>query len=142
MPKLKRLWITKGILKSINRKNKLYKRSLKLQVCSIIDSIRKIKNKLTSVIRYSKHKYYHELFSSVQGDIKKLRHVNSILGNKKKHHDLPNKMYLENIKLSSEQDIANQFNSYFVNIGKNLSKSISNPSHSKFQDYFSSQNLE
>ena len=51
-------------------------------------------------------------------------------------------MYLENMELSSKQDIANQFNSYFVNIGKRLSKSISNPSHSTFQDYFSCQNLE
>ena len=139
MPQLKRPWITKGILKSIRHKNKMYKISLKAPSSQNKLNYKNYKNKLTSIIRYSKYKHYNDIFSSVQGDIKKTwSHINSLLGNKKRNA-FPKNMYLDNMKLSSKEDIADQFNHYFVNIGKKLSKSISSPSHS-FQDYFSSQN--
>ena len=67
-------------------------------------------------------------------------HINDILG-RKKHNVMPNNMYIDNMKFSSKQDIVNQFNSYFTNVGKKLSKSISNPSHS-FKEFVSCQDTK
>ena len=134
----KRPWITKGLLKSITRKNKLYKASLKNPDMNHINAYKSYKNKLTNTIRLSKNKYYSDMFSSIQGDMKKTwRNINDILG-RKKCHVMPNDMYLENMKITSKQDIVNQFNSYFINVGNNLSKSISQSSFS-FKQFVSCQ---
>lgn len=139
--KCKKPWITKGILKSINRKNRLYKASLKNPDTKHKSAYKDYKNKLTNTIRYSKYRYYNELFASIKGDLKKTWcHINSILG-KKKHNTMPNNMYLDNLKFSSQHDIVNQFNSYFINVGQKLSKSVSSPSHS-FQEFVSCENTE
>ena len=54
---------------------------------------------------------------------------------------MPNNMFFENRKFTSKQDIVNQFNSYFINVGSNLAKSISSSSFS-FKQFMSCQETE
>ena len=51
--------ITKGLLKSINVKNKLYKQYL---VCPTEGNFRSYRNKLNNLIRKCKREYYHKKF--------------------------------------------------------------------------------
>ena len=137
----RRPWITKGILKSINRKNRLYKVSLRNPDVKHKTAYKNYKNKLTNTIRFSKHRYYSDMFLSLQGDMKKMwMNINNLLG-RKKSNSMPNNMYFENKKFTSKQDIANQFNSYFINVGSNLAKSISKSSFS-FKQFMSCQDTE
>ena len=137
----RRPWITKGILKSINRKNRLYKASLRNPDVKHKTAYKSYKNKLTNTIRFSKYKYYSDMFISLQGDMKKTwSNINEILG-RKKYNAMPNNMFFENRKFTSKQDIVNQFNSYFINVGSNLAKSISSSSFS-FKQFMSCQETE
>ena len=43
---------------------------------------------------------------------------------------MPNQMFLDNHKFTSKHNIVNQFNTYFVNVGKKLQNSISNSTRS------------
>ena len=49
--------------------------------------------------------------------------INNILG-KKKQNVIPNEMYLGKDKYSSREQIVQEFNSYFANIGQKLAESI------------------
>ena len=137
--RFKRPWITKGILKSINKKNKLYKKSLTNPTSINLKNYKHYKNKLLNIIRHSKKRYYEELFFSLQGDMKKTwSHINNVLGNKKQNV-MPNQMFLNNLKFTSKHDIVNQFNSYFVSVGKKLQNSISKSTQS-FESFISYDN--
>ena len=52
-----------------------------------------------------------------------------LLGNKKVR-GYPQNMYYENIRLNSKQEIAQQFNSFFVNIGDKFANLIHPSTHS------------
>ena len=53
-------WLTKGILRSINKKNILYKRFVKNPCETKKETYIKYRNKLTQIIRMSKRRYYTE----------------------------------------------------------------------------------
>ena len=59
-------WITKGLLKSINVKNKLYKKWLKLRTLSKIlepgDKVKAYKANLTKLIRINKTKHHNNCY--------------------------------------------------------------------------------
>jgi hypothetical protein len=68
--KINNPWITKGLLKSIRKKNRLYKMFLKKP-----DSIRelhykKYKNKLNDRIKNAKRLYYEKKFEYAKNDLK------------------------------------------------------------------------
>ena len=79
-------WITKGILRSIHKKNRLYKKCLKHSNCQTRwEKYKKYRNKLTSIIKFSRKKYYGDKLSKVKGDISSTwRFINDLIGKKKK----------------------------------------------------------
>ena len=59
-------WITKGLLKSINVKNKLYKQYLLRPTEDHSVKFKTYRNKLNHLIRKSKREYYHKQFESTK----------------------------------------------------------------------------
>ena len=59
-------WITKAILRSIHRRNKLYKIYLDNPTIFNSDKYKKYRNKLTSIIRTSRKMHYSEKLNSVK----------------------------------------------------------------------------
>ena len=55
-------WITKGLLKSINKKNKLYKQYLHSPSNKGLQKFKTYKNKLNMLIRKAKRKYFFSKF--------------------------------------------------------------------------------
>ena len=55
-------WITKGIRKSINRKNKIYKKYVKNKNENTYEEYKKIRNKLNHIIRESKRIHCSKYF--------------------------------------------------------------------------------
>ena len=64
-------WITKAILKSIKRKDKLYRKYRSSQTASKKRALSEYKNKLTTIIRASKKQYYCNLLDEHKRDLKK-----------------------------------------------------------------------
>ena len=54
-------WISFALLKSINRKNKLYKRSIKKPTAINIETYKKYRNKLNTLLRLVKQNFYCDL---------------------------------------------------------------------------------
>lgn len=64
-------WTTKGILKSIKYKSRLYKFYMKNPSSLNKEKYVSYKNKLTQIIRKSKRNHYTELLKASQGDCKR-----------------------------------------------------------------------
>lgn len=130
-------WITKAILISRKTKNKLAAKKIKKPS---VDNTNKFKdyNKLyRSVCRKAKATYYKDKFTEYSKNMKKTwSTLRDIYGSKKVKPEIPN-MFLDNGRVySGDKDIAEGFNNFFVNIGPNLAKKISE-SKTKFTEFLS-----
>ena len=63
-------WITPGLLKSINKKNRLYKKFITSPSLSNERKYKAYKNKLNHLIRIAKRKYYDTKFESAKNDLR------------------------------------------------------------------------
>ena len=127
----KETWITSGILKSIRYKDKLY-RQLKM-TNPMIPQYNIIKTNLKTYctilkrnIRLAKKIHYTNKFYKLKNDYKKTwKQINDLISsrNKYKQH---NYFKAHDSILTDHTDIANNFNSYFTNIGPNLANKIQN----------------
>ena len=120
----KKPWITNGLLTSIKKKNKMYIAYIRKPCEKSRLKYTVFKNKLTSLLRNSKKLYFSEIFQKCKGNIKKTwNEINIILGHKKQNI-IPNEMYSGKNKYSTREQIVEEFNSYFVNVGQRISNSI------------------
>ena len=140
-------WITRGILKSINTKKKLYKQLVQTSTRNIdvyehlkIRFIR-FRNNLRQSIKDAKKIYFQNIFTKFKHDIKRTWSViNESLHRKNK--SISSRMFSHNGKtLEDPSEIANAFNEYFISIGpflanqmdknNNFRKYLRNPSESR-----------
>lgn len=114
------VWITKGILKSITKKNKLYKRYIK---CPTVEN----KDKYTK---------YKKRIEASRGDQKQSWKVlNNVLSRGKKSTVLPDTKAKLNENQNVDDDLANSFNNYFNSRGVTLSKNINPQEEATYQQY-------
>ena len=120
-------WITKGLLKSINKKNRLYKQYLKNPTNVNLQKFKTYKNKLSMLIRKSKRMYLFKKFENSRNNMKKTwQEINTIIGKgKRKSPHCKFRGDNDNI-ITDSQDISNKFNDFFVNVGPKLASSIQN----------------
>ena len=127
----KETWITSGILKSIRYKDKLY-RQLKMtdplipQYNFLKTNLKTYSTILKRNIRLAKNMYYTNMFYKSKNDSKKTwKQINDLISsrNQYKQH---NYFKTNDSILTDHTDIANNFNSYFTNIGPNLANKILN----------------
>ena len=118
-------WITKGIQNACKKKNLLYKLYLKQRTIETETRYKIYKNKLTNIIRNSKKDYYHKLLeqhkNNIQGTWKIL---NGIIKKGNVKPSYPNFVKKDNTIIESANEIANEFNNFFVNVGPNLAGRI------------------
>ena len=116
----KKPWVTFDILKLIKKKNRLYKQYMRNPCERRQKKYKKCRNKLNSLLRRSKRKYYKDKFDTVRNNAKKTwSMINEILGNKKIVNK-SNTFNYENTILTDPKDIAEHFNNYFVSIGSKV----------------------
>ena len=123
-------WLTKGLSISIKHKNKLYQKYLKHPNLENKNKYYAYRNKLTHLIRKSKSSHYFQLINASKGNSKKSWQViNSVLNRGNKQHVLPDPGN------TTHTDLADNLNNYFVSIGENLSKKITQPQGNSFNQY-------
>ena len=127
-------WLSKGLLKSIRTKNKLYKRYLQAPNIANETSYKNFKNKLNHSLRIAKKSYYEKKLNEVKSNTRATwRLLNEILNKKKSKTKASSIFKVDNREISDPLQIVNRFCEYFSNIGPTLAKGIStSSSHRSF----------
>ena len=128
-------WVTPGIIKSISKKCKLYKAYKASNFNEEhATKYKKYRNVLGTVLKNSKRLYYSKLFLENKNDTSKTwKIVNELLnGGSKRNTEVENLIVNKDgveQKVTSDEDIAERFNDFFVNIGPKLAEVIPDGSH-------------
>ena len=127
-------WFTKAILVSMRNRNKLY---LKMIRCTSVNerilketTYKNYRNALNKIIRKSREIYFSNLFTTCKHDMKKTWHnINSLLNRSRNKCDFPDYFEINGQREHDQQVIAENFNSYYINVGENLASNIPNSQH-------------
>ena len=143
---LKKPWINRKILRNIKTRQNYF--TLYKQGRLSKENYNNFRNFVTNQIRASKRDYYFKLFEKFKNDTKSTwRAINKILNPAKSNKPLSiKKLITENEILTENLDIANAFNNFFCNIGKEISEkyaSNKNPSINNHNhlDYLNGNNF-
>ena len=132
--KNKHPWITKGIMKSIKTRTKLYKRALTTQNAEDFKDYKIYRNKLSNLIRISRKMHYSKQCEHNKNNKNGLWEViNDIKGKNDKDH--VSVFYNKNEELTNPKDISDSFNTYFTNIGPNLASKIKQDNNINFATF-------
>ena len=116
-------WISRGLLKSIQTRNRLFKQLLRNRDNSILSSKYKTyRNTLNRLLRRAKSNYYHSVLNEHKGNSKKAwETINELIYDKKRSSSPPSKlMNSDNEVISNPLAIAEEFNDFFTNVGKSM----------------------
>ena len=129
-------WITKGIRKSSKKKQKLYENFLKKRTKQSETEYKVYKNMFESIKHKSKKSYYSQKIIEYKDNAKKTWNVmKELIGKTRKSEPhLPGKLLINEQEVSGKVEIANEFNTFFTNIGAELAKNIPNASR-PFESY-------
>ena len=119
-------WLSDGLKKSIKIKNKMYVKSIKIPSVYNIRQYKDYRNILHRLLRQAEREHYNELLNINKTNLRKQWAVINQVLNKNKPDGLPNKFNIDNNVISDKYKISEAFNNFFVNIGSNLAKNISN----------------
>ena len=124
-------WLSKGLLKSVKLKNRLYKKYLSNPTIENEMTYKRYKNKLNHSVRIAKSLHYAKKLERVKSDTKATwRVLNEVINKKKSKTKFPSSFKVDdNTEISEPVEIANRFCDYFTNIGPNLAKKISTSSN-------------
>ena len=131
----KKPWLTKDLLKSINKKNKLYKQYLRNRRSDAqFLKYKKYKNKLTYLLRIAKKRYHETQIDKNKDNIKLTwKILNSLINRTKKKSLSYPQLHNNGQDITNPEEIANKFCQYFTSIGPNLASKI--PPASKTQNF-------
>ena len=82
-------WLSPGLLKSVNKKNRLHKKFVSSPSTSSETKYQAYKNKLTHLIRIAKRKYYDSKFENARNDLKTTWKLLKAVFNKRKSMSSP-----------------------------------------------------
>ena len=134
-------WITYGIIKSIKERDKIYCKLKNTNPVSPEAEVLKLtlnlfKKILQKTIRQAKFLWYQARFETLKNNMKKTWGLlNNILHRRSKQYSYPDKFLIHNTLIEDKKEIANEFNSFFVNIGKNLASEIIHTGSENFKSY-------
>ena len=132
----KKPWLTKALLKSINKKNKLYKQYLRNRRSDAqFLKYKKYKNKLTYLLRIAKKRYYETQIDKNKDNIKLTwKILNSLINRTKKKSLSYPQLHDNGQDITNPEEIANKFCQYFTSIGPNLASKIP-PASKSFREF-------
>ena len=117
-------WINESIKKLIEAKSQ-YFQLYKLSLVTLAENNR-FRNKVNSIIRKNKTKYYADMLENCKNDLKKTWSIiNNLLSKNKKSKDIK-KIVCNNVTYTCSDDIAKAFNNFFCSIGSNYDSKIPN----------------
>ena len=132
----KKPWLTKALLKSINKKNKLYKQYLRNRRSDAqFLKYKKYKNKLTYLLRIAKKRYYEAQIDKNKDNIKLTwKILNSLINRTEKKSLSYPQLHDNGQDITNPEEIANKFCQYFTSIDPNLASKIP-PASKSFREF-------
>ena len=134
----KQPWITPALIKSCDRKSKLYKRYQmnpsainKTKFCTY-------RNKLKSLLKIAEKSYYSDLFMKCRGDLNETWKNIKMLIHGSTVSKLPTEFTHNNNSVMGTKNITETFNQYFLNVGAKLAKKIK-PSNVNYNTFLPGQ---
>ena len=127
-------WITNGILRSINKKDKLYTILIQTDLDNTVlydrlkTEIKDYRASLRKIIRKAKRDYYTHIFNRHKNDIKKTWSLINETLNRNLRKQSTHEFLINDEMISDPIIIANKCNQYFAHIGSTLAdKKTSSP---------------
>ena len=135
-----RPWLTCGLLKSIRIKNKMYNNLRKKSDTSQNHKYKIFRNLVNRLIKQAKVDYYHNVLNDNINNSKIVWNiVNELVCKRKQKNSGPNKILTDTgCTITDPQAIAEEFNKFFVSVGKRMAEKIS--THDKTPDSQSNLN--
>ena len=118
--RLKKPWISNGILNSIKRKHKLVKSHFLSCGSSKVKFYKAFNNKLNKIKQIAKQNYFSNQFNINKDNIKMTRKLIGtcmIINRKQKANTVINKLLYNNKCYTDKLSICDQLNAYFINVG-------------------------
>ena len=127
-------WMTSALLKSCNKKSRLYSKYLKNPTAANKLTFTTYRNKFKQLRILAEKMYFAEKFLNCQNNLQKTwKIVRSIINNG--NNSLTTKLFIiDDVETTDRSKIANKFNDYFINVGPTLASAITdnNISFNKF----------
>ena len=121
----KQEWMTRGLIVSSGRKNKLFIRSKKKPTEHNVNRYKNFNNLYNKLCREARKTYYSDLIYSYGNDVKKTWSViREIIQKSRTKNELPNTFMVDDTPISDGRTIANKFNTFFSCVGKNKNENI------------------
>ena len=124
--KTRKPWLTEGLKKSIQRKNKLYYRKQKSNKAEDELLYKQYRNKLNRLLHISEQQHYGSLLKANKNNLRNSWHIMKDIISKNKTSSSCSRFYIDDgVNITNDKKvIAEKFNSFFVNVGPNLAKKI------------------
>ena len=139
-----RPWITQGIIRSIKKRDKLYKRLKSIDPNSneydqLKINVHTYNNIIKKTIRNVKFAYYANMFEKNKNDSKQSwKLINSLIHSSKNKKQFTKFFVVNGCHISNDAEIANHFNGFFSSIGKKQADLIPNTGSAPFSNYLKS----
>ena len=130
-------WMTSGLRTSCMHKNKLYKQWLTTKSPDDEIKYKIFKKAHANAIKARQKEYYYELFNNRSMKLKDIwKEVNKLCSCGKKNNTTTviDKLIVNNKIITNKQEISDQMNKYYCNVGTNISTSIPN-NHISYKKY-------
>ena len=108
------IWITKSLLKSITKKNTLYKQYLKPPTNGNLQKFKTYRNRLTVLIRKSKRMHFFTKFEKKNNMKQTWQAINDIIGKGRRQSSQCEFKDESNNTISNSHDISDKFNDFFL----------------------------
>ena len=118
-------WMTTGLLKSINIRNKLLRQFLKFRSAENQNKFRKYRNTLRLAIRHAKKSYYQSQFEKNCQNPKRLwADLLEAVHGKAHQHDMPDSFEVGGGEVKDPAIISDLFNKYYGQVAPSLDSSL------------------
>ena len=123
-------WMSKGLLKSSRKKQKLYEKFLRLKTYRNEIAYKNYKSTFEKLKKQAKRNYYNTQLTKYAHSVKHTwRIIKNLMGREgTQRNSLPEELIHNNQKIYVPKEIAEQFNNFFVNVGPHLASKIDKPS--------------
>lgn len=116
-------WITEAIIDMIKKRNLLYEQYLNSQDDADFAEFKRVRNKVNSMRRQAKKKYFEEKFSDSKGDTKATWQViNEFMGNQKSSQSPC--IDINGSYVSDKNVVANHFGQFYSQVGSSVQESV------------------
>ena len=139
-------WITQGIIKSIKYRDMLYRKLKETnpycqQHETMVINLHTYNNILKRSIRKAKADYYYSRFEKYKNDMRNTWVTIKEIISRESKTNFPESFQINNVLTKDKTIIANEFNTYFANIGYNLASKMKNNSNTTYDDFLSNPSL-